>query len=78
MARSAKKLSFPPLHIKTVTSGASPEAGVCIIAGIWIRDALSRTFACEYGQCRHPLPQHLPRARWFTLVMTRYPVLGSV
>ena len=48
--RAQGQKAFPPLHMSTVTLAASPDAGLCIIEGIWIRAALSRTFTCENGQ----------------------------
>ena len=78
MARRAKNESLPPLHIKTITSDARPSAGVFNIAGTCIHRALSLTLTCANGQCLQPLPQHLPRASCLTLVMTMYPLLGSM
>ena len=64
IARSARKLSLPPLHSSATTRFAFPELDTCSGAGTWIVAALrsSGTHSCAYGQCRQPLPQHRPRA----------------
>lgn len=86
----AKKESLPPLQnnksgIWWLIAGRVWYCFECWALGykiagfesIFLLFLLIETFACPYGQWRHPLPQHIPRfLRWYS-VMTQRPVVGS-
>lgn len=65
--------------VETRDRGAERPAIGRPIAAAHFSDAPRRAADDDrpYGQCRHPLPQHVPRARRWSAVMTANPVAGS-